>query len=366
MDKVFRIGIDRLSLYNFQIKKMCDGLVFSSSNEEFKQETTHVKDELFSLDTSVRVFKTGEVREFRTLTFNPNKIMYGNNIGNSRSNELRIAIINLKVILESKGIEIDFTEAKINSIEINMNIQADFKDYWEVFLLFFTQKTNSKTTARNTENTKLSEKLKSESFFYKNSSMKIRVYDKTAEVNDPKILSTQITRVEYMFERQTYAYFLKKLGHTNTLDELIKNIQLIDYMFFSYIKKDFLKKSVAYINDNIKRVLEVQYLAFKSSNRLARDTNRKQKRNVYRHLEDYWIFDNSFVVEVVKKHDKKSFYREKKRVKTILKKHNNLEKFNFLVEHFFSTLIAFSVEDEELLQSIKNLDTTKEKGALPK
>lgn len=360
-EKIFRIGIDRLSLYNFKIKKMCDGLVISSSNEEFKQETTHVKDELFSLDTSVRVFNTGEVREFRSLTFNPNKILTGQNIQNSRVDELQSALIELEEILKSKGIEIDFTEAKINSIEINLNIQAEFKDYWEVFLLFFTQKANSKTTARNTENTKLSEKLKSESFFYKNSSMKIRIYDKTAEVNDPNVLSIPITRVEYMFERQTYAYFLKKLGHNNTLDDLIKNIQLLDYMFFSYIKKDFLKKSVAYINDNIKRVLEVQFFAFKNTNKLARETNRKQKRNVYKHLEDYWIFDKKFVKEIVKKHDKRSFARECKRVDLILKKHNNLEKFNYLVEHFFSTLIAFSVEDEELLKSIKDLDILKGK-----
>lgn len=360
-EKIFRIGIDRLSLYNFKIKKMCDGLVISSSNEEFKQETTHIKDELFSLDTSVRVFNTGEVREFRSLTFNPNKILTGQNIQNSRVNELQSALIELEEILKTKGIEIDFTEAKINSIEINLNIQAEFKDYWEVFLLFFTQKTNSKTTARNTENTKLSEKLKSESFFYKNSSMKIRIYDKTAEVNDPNILSIPITRVEYMFERQAYSYFLKKLGHDNTLDNLIKNIQLIDYMFFYYIKKDFLKKSVVYINDNIKRVLEVQYLAFKSANKLARETSRKQKRNVYRHLEDYWIFDKKFVVEIVKRHDRKNYHRESLIVKKTLNKHNNLDKFNFLVEHFFTSLISYNEEDTELLESIKALDRTKEK-----
>lgn len=357
-NKIFRVGIDRLSLYNFKINKMCDGLVINTSNDTFSQESTHVKDELFSLDTSVRIFKNGEVREFKTITFNPNKILHGQNVHNCRE-ELIDALFELEKILNERGIEIDFTEAKINNIEINQNIGIDFKELNEVFLLFFSQKNNSKATFRNTDNIKFMQKLKSESFFYKNTALKIRAYDKTAEVNDLEVLNFPVTRVEYMFERQTYSYFLKKLGQDNTLQTLIGNIELIDYMFIYYLKKDFIKKSVNFLNENLKKTLEVQYMNFKKNNKLARETNRKQKRNVYKFLEEFWIFDYKFVQEIVKKHDRKSFRREKERVERLLKKHNNLEKLINLVDIFFTALIAFSAEDEEIKKSIKSLDYTK-------
>lgn len=356
MDKVFRIGIDRLSLYNFKIIKMCEGIVINSSNDTFTQESTHIKDELFSLDTSMRMYKdSNEVREFRTLTFNPNKLLTGTNINNSRETELVESLNILEKILKDRGIVIDFTEAKINTIEINLNLKIDFRTFEEVFKLLFTNLKKSKATSRVTENTRLINKLEAESFFYKNNSLKIRVYDKTAEINNLEILSTPVTRVEYAFERATYHRFLKNLGQQNTLEALINNIQLIDFMFITYVKKDFIKKSLNYIQNNIKIELERQYIAFRKSNKMARESGKPIQRNVYRYLETFWIFDYAFVIEIIKAHEKKNAKREIQRVKKILSKHINLRKFNFLVENFLSSQLSFSEEDQKMLERLQEL-----------
>lgn len=356
MDKVFRVGIDKLSLYNFKINKMCEGLVVNTSNDTFTQESTHIKDELFSLDTSMRIFKdTKEIREFKTITFNPNKILSNTNIQNSRKEDLQEALLYLEQILLDRGIEIDFSEAKINSIEINLNLKIDFRTYEEVFKLLFTNLKKSKSTSRVTVSTRLSNKLESESFFYKNNSLKIRVYDKTAEIDNSEILSTPITRVEYAFERPTYHRFLKNLGQDNTLSSLIKNIQIIDFMFITYVKKDFIKKSLNYLQNNIKIELERQYIAFRKSNQMARENGMPIQRNVYKYLETFWIFDYAFVIEIIKTHEKKNAKREIQRVKKILIKHKNLRKFNFLVENFLSSQISFSEEDKKMLEKLQDL-----------
>lgn len=344
MDKVFRIGIDKISLYNFEIKKICKGLVVDESNENYTQKTTHVRDEIFSLDSSLRLYENGETKEFNRITFNPNKIITGSNIINSRKEELNLAFESLEEKLGKKGIEIDFKESKIAEIEINLNVNIEFKEYFEVFLLLFTQKKNSKATFNNTNTIKLKEKLKSENFFYVGNSIKIKAYDKTAEIDNKDVLSEPVTRVEYTFDSRSYGYFTKKIGYDNSFFTLLNNIEIIDWIFINYIKKDFIKKSFDFLENRIKKTLESEYIAFKETGKLARLNNKKVPRNVYKYLEEFWIFDYSFVIEIVKKYDKKNKTRETERVKKLLTKHNNLRKFNYIVEIFLSSLISFSEE----------------------
>ena len=105
---------------------------------------------------------------------------------------------------------------------------------------------------------------------------------------------------------------------------------------FKYrIKQDFIKKAFTYIEKNIKPILEREYLAFKKSSALARRTGRKTERNVYKYLEQFLIFDYSFLIEIIEKYDSKHKGREINRLKNKYIQHDNLKKFNHLLELIF-------------------------------
>lgn len=128
---------------------------------------------------------------------------------------------------------------------------------------------------------------------------------------------------------------VEKFGIDNSLESLIKNNQLLEEIFKYRIKQDFIKKAFAYIEKNIKPILEREYLAFKKSSALARRTGRKTERNVYKYLEQFWIFDYSFLIEIIEKYDSKHKGREINRVKDKYIQHDNLKKFNHLLELIF-------------------------------
>lgn len=89
---------------------------------------------------------------------------------------------------------------------------------------------------------------------------------------------------------------------------------MLKILFLERVKKDFLLNSIRYIENEIKPILEREYLSFKSINRLARRTGRREKRNVYRYLEKFWIFDYSFLIELIDKYDIKNRGRETKKI----------------------------------------------------
>lgn len=355
LKKSLRIGIDRISLYNLDIKKISNAFVSEKMYEGSLIENKTVQDELFTIESTTTLYEDGKMKEFTSLTFNPNKILFKHNIFNSRESELNKALELLIRLLKEKDIVIDFSNAKINHIEINKNLPLNFSQYHEVLLLFFTQLNNSKATFRNTENPSLDKKLISESFFFKNSLRKIRVYDKRREIENSLLLDTDLLRFEYMFTRQNYAYWMKKIKEDNNLNTLLKKFEIIDYIFLKQIEDDFIKKSFNYIENNIKRTLEVQYTAFKRSNKFAKENNRATKRNVYKHLEKYWIFDYAFVIDLIKRCDKKHKGREINRVKKLLSKHKNLYKFNHLVEQFLSPQLPNSGDDKNLIRNNREL-----------
>ncbi len=83
--------------------------------------------------------------------------------------------------------------------------------------------------------------------------------------------------------------------------------------------------------------LELSYLQFKKSNKLARATGRPLQRNVYKHLEDNsWIFDCSNLEEIISVHDKPHKTREVKRIKKNYSHLNNKEKLSYLVGKIFN------------------------------
>ena len=335
-ENTFRIGIDKISLYNFQIQT---NKVFKKLVEEKKnilKEKNIISDEFFSIISSYTLFEDNSgIREsyYNNITFNPNILLTGNNICNSSTDDLKKSLEILTNLLKAKDIFIDFSEAKIADIEININIPIDFNEYAEVFLLFFKQMKNPKATSAIVDTERISKSKIEENYFSRlNKNITFKVYSKTREKN----LDVDITRMEYFIETSAYEYSLKKYGKDNYLKTLLDSPEILRDIFLNRIKKDFLLKSISFIENSIKPVLEREYLAFKSANRLARKTGRKEERNVYRYLEKFWIFDYSFLIDLIKEYDP---YHKSRETKIIIKKwshYNNLKKLNYLEDFIFN------------------------------
>ena len=352
-DKVFRVGVDKITLHGFDILQMNEDKIFTQKNKDSVYTKVHIEEELFSLFSSIKVFDTGEMKSFQNISFNPNKLLNGHNIQNSREVELKESINKLELILREQNILIDFSKAKITDIEINKNFDMDFSEYYEVWLLFFSQLEDSKTTFGIRKAKKLEEKLRVESFYKDKGSHKVRAYDKTQEVNNQYLLTRKVGRLEYFFRGSTYAYYMKKLGIDNSLNELIKNINYIDFMFVDFTKKNFLKNVSKFIQSEIKDLSELEYIMFKQRNKLAKATKRKQEYNVYKYLDKFWVFDKAFIIDIIKKHDKKHKSREIKKINKTLSHRENLKKFNFLVENFLSPNFPKSGDTEIIVEMLE-------------
>ncbi|WP_294727683.1 phage/plasmid replication protein [uncultured Fusobacterium sp.] len=333
--KIFRIGIDKISLYNFSIKTNKEFQKLIDNRGNCVKEKTIITDELFSIINSYTLFQEGEELQeniFNKIVFNPNKLLTGDNICNTTPDQLPKVIEKLTKLLKEKGVEIDFSEAKIADIEINLNVPVDFNDYSEVFTLFYKQLKKSKLISEISDSEKISEFRIDESYFSRLSrSVTFKIYSKDRE----KGLNFKVTRLEYYLESLAYKYAMSKYNLDSSLKDLIANPKVIEDIFRERVKKDFIIKSLKYIDNNVKPVLEREYIAFKKANALAKMTGRKEERNVYKYLEKFWIFDYSFLIELIEKHNIKNKGREIKRVLKKYIQHDNLKKLNYLLETIF-------------------------------
>ena len=333
--KIFRIGIDKISLYNFSIKTNKEFQKLIDNRGNCVKEKTIITDELFSIINSYTLFQEGEELQeniFNKIVFNPNKLLTGDNICNTTPDQLPKVIEKLTKLLKEKGVEIDFSEAKIADIEINLNVPVDFNDYSEVFTLFYKQLKKSKLISEISDSEKISEFRIDESYFSRLSrSVTFKIYSKDRE----KGLNFKVTRLEYYLESLAYKYAMSKYNLDSSLKDLIANPKVIEDIFRERVKKDFIIKSLKYIENNVKPVLEREYLAFKKANVLAKMTGRKEERNVYKYLEKFWIFDYSFLIELIGKYDSKHKGREIKRICAKYDHCNNLKKLNYLLELIF-------------------------------
>lgn len=330
-----RIGIDKISIYDYEC----------SINPKLKEvvervngvkEVASIKRELFSMTYNYTLTETDRGLSetcFNKLTFNPNKILRGNNIENSSIQELKEALEKLETLLEKEGIIVDFSNAKIADIEINLNLPINFNEYFEVFLLFAKQHLNyAKGIYSITNAERINEFKYDESLFIplsKNTTFKI--YSKDRESN----LSYHLTRLEYCLETSSYKYQCEKYGADNSLNYLLSSKDFIETLFRERLKKDFIFKMLDYLEKEVKPILESKYKIFKQNNALARQTGRKEARDVYRYLEQYWIFDYTFLIDLVERYNSKNKGREIKRIREKYSKHNNLQKLNFILEIIF-------------------------------
>ncbi|MGB6129145.1 MAG: hypothetical protein WBG30_10370, partial [Psychrilyobacter sp.] len=241
-------------------------------------------------------------------------------------------------LLESKNISIDLTEAKISEIEINMNFELTFEEYKEVFTLLFLKLPK----LRKIGNINLNESYKK--LFLDSTldggwkSHKVRIYDKKREVDDKNILDFDLTRLEWWLSSSTYKYYAtERFNINNTLEALLENSYILDKIFTELCHEKLFKEAYRYLEKELEPNLELSYLQFKKSNRLARATGRSPQRNVYKYLEDNsWIFDYSNLEKIISLHDKPHKTREDKRIKKNYSHLNNKEKLSYLVGKIFN------------------------------
>ncbi|ADO83726.1 hypothetical protein [Ilyobacter polytropus] len=336
LNKIFRIGLDKISIYNFKIKDGSQLLKSEKTTDYYTEESFYLDDEMISLNSSTRFYSDGRTTHFQVLIFNPNKILHSHNIYNADKTDLMNSIIKLIEILRKKGIELDLSDARVRSVEINKNYDIHIKELIEALTLLFISFDNSVKISNGGKNKNFKKIYQDNTFLYSKKTISFQAYCKTSQVNDQKLLDKMITRIELELIGASYRNRMSKHKLDDKLSTLTENYGVIELIFKDYIKNIVYKRAVNYIEENIKPTLESEYLAYKKSNASAAKIGKKQRKGVYRHLaENYWLFDYLFLYEIVDKHEKKNKNREKKTIEKRLSNHNNLEKLNYLMDFIF-------------------------------
>lgn len=336
-EEIFRYGIDKISLFNLKINTCKKWKIQRDENDYRITEKQIISEELFSIISSYSIINNDgvlEERNFNYLTFNPNVILEGNNIRNSTTEDLKIAIEKLKLILKSKGIDVELSEAKIMEIEFNINLPIDFNKNRDVFHLFINQFNDPKFIGRFIKSEKISDTRSDESYFTKlNKTSTFIIYSKDTEAN----YHEKVTRLEYRLGNDTYRYLANIHGYSNSLEDLLNN-KIIPQDFFQYrAKSDFMRKVFSYLDGTLKPLLEREYLNFKEINAFARKHNKKENRDVYKHLTQFNIFDYSYLIELVEKHNVKNKSREIQRILRKYKAYDNLKKMEYIMNFILLT-----------------------------
>jgi hypothetical protein len=331
MSRVSRIGIDKLVLSGIKVETNKKSTI--TEGQGWIEEKFELREELFSIVKSIKLYETGVMVEGSYLRFNPNKIIYGHNILNARAPELREAVKKLVGELNSRGITIELTNAKVSEIEININIEKAFKEYKEVLTLLFTRIPN----LRKIGNFNLNEsyqKLFVDSTLYGGwENHKVIAYDKRKEVNKEWLLDFDLLRIEWWLSSSSYKYYAGKFGRDNTLELLMEDSEILDEIFKELCLKKLFKDGCKYLEEELVPNLERGYIAFRERNKLAVKKGRAIERNVFKHLdENYWIFDYSYLIDLISKHDKRHRGREIERIRKRYIHLNNKDKLSYLMD----------------------------------
>lgn len=331
-DKIFKIGIDKISIYNFNFDiktNKIKGTILE--DEKMKKITITGTDEFFKIISTYYKDNKNKLKEnnYNLITFNPNKILYNNNILNATPRELNQALEKIENELKENEININFENAKIKEIEININIPVDFLEFKDTFRVLLRPLGKWQEINAINQSEKIKESTELESLFAKiNNSIVLRIYDKTkeSEIDNPKI-----SRIEFSIKKEALNYYLEKLGKENNINTLLENKDIIKNIFIERINKLF-KQSLKYI-ENKKKLLKNEYIAFKKTNHLAISHGRKAERGVYNYLEKFDIFDYNILIDIIKETGTPNQWREIQIIKKKYSHLNNIEKLNYLIEY---------------------------------
>ena len=294
-DKVFRIGVDKITLYGFEVITDEKKTIVEEHNKITETYKKSIKE--VTLTSSFIVNEDGYSKQLNEIMFNPNRILFNNNIQNSREKEIENSLIEIKKIWKEQNVSIDFKNAKIKDIEINKNYPVNYKEYFNVAKLFFL-KLNNKQWSTFEEADLEEEMEKKEGFNYeikrgykkkkKRTVFVARLYDKKleAEKKSKVIIDKDVLRIEFFLNVSYVIQNFKSKNLEHTIKNLIENPEIIDESFANQMQNTFLKNIIGILKRR-QQILEREYKYFKNANKLARQAKKTQEYNVYKYLDKY-------------------------------------------------------------------------------
>lgn len=324
-----KIGIDRVVINNFKIHNF-EELERKEVNSAFEYiEKFEARNHLFNLNYSVNLRADNEIYTISNLEINPSKILYNHNIYTADTQELKKALEVIVKILQQKGIDIDLTEAKIKEVEINMTFEQEFKELEEVLLLIGRANYQKALGLYSFNEEDIPARIKTERSLYINSKMPdhrkentgkvIKFYDKTFELlrNHDMDIEEPLTRIEVLLGRDYYRSKINALGFGNSLRELISNNHILEILFKDSLGNEVKTKPSNYLENVLKKNLVYDFLNFKRNEKekaakrieLKKSGKKipeylKEERGVFEYLHrNSWIFDFSYLVEIVRNED---------------------------------------------------------------
>lgn len=336
LEKCLRFGVDKLSIYNFKLS--CHNeLKAVEDNESYLKESLYIREKgLFNLEYSITLMKnSNEVKEYSMLTFNPNKILFGHNIYNSKKAEIDYALDKLLEIFKSKGIELNIENSKLKDIEINLNFSVDYQEYYEVFLLMISQLRNSKYFGEIKNSKKFKDKFLDEGLFNRNTRKAVRIYDKSREVKSKEGINIScLSRFEMTLFRPSINFYCKKNNLINDFSSLTDSF--IEEIFKYYFERDINSNINSFLED-LRKIIESEYIAFKNTQKLARKFKKKEQRKIYEYLKQFWIFDKEQLISIIKEYDKAHFSREREKINKEFNNRDNFYKLYQILEIILTT-----------------------------
>ncbi|MGL5622776.1 hypothetical protein, partial [Cetobacterium sp.] len=182
---IFKIGVDHLVIKNIKIEYPEHLKKLTMTEDGGLQEGITERGDGFTIYSFTKLTKDNELIPFvNTLIFNPNKILDGNNLANSRAGRIFDALVNVKERLEQKDIKLDYDESTVETVEININIHMKFEILKKVLDLIFyvLSKGKSKCTYGDDSTYITKDRRKVESFWFRKNENVFRSYNKTLEL----------------------------------------------------------------------------------------------------------------------------------------------------------------------------------------
>lgn len=361
LSRIEKIGIDRIVINNFNVLNF-DKLEKKQVINNFEySEKIEIKDKKYNLVFSENLTSSGEIYNYSSLEFNPNKIKDNHNLYNSDIKNLEEALNYIIKDLKSKNIEVDLSEAKIKELELNTTVRADFEKLGEVMLLIGKANYKKALGIYSFLNESIPELIKKDRCLYinnrldfkkENNGKVIKLYDKTFELytNQNIFITEKLTRIEVLFGRDFYRLAMEKEGISNNLTDLLES-NLLEKLFFNAITTELITKPIKSLKE-LKRNLNYDFLNFRKTEKLKRTQREKLKklgsnipeylieeRGVFEYLKrNSWIFDYSFLYQIV--NENISSKHKKVFEKQIMKKYleiNNKKLYEDLISKVLKT-----------------------------
>lgn len=344
---LFQMGIDRWFLRNVEIiyPESLKQIRFTKNGDLI--EGFSESQEGFSIHSYSKLTEGNElIPSYSVMIFNPNRILDGHNLYNSREERTIKALEIVKSRLRDKGINLNLQDCIVETAEMNINIPASFGELEKVIDLEFNilSKGKSKLTSGDDPDYVIKNRRVQESYWYKHKSNYYRAYDKTKEFkeNQDVEIEIQITRKEYTPSQYIFHEVFKSENLDLKFSTVLQNFNLIEKMFFAFWEES-LKNCLKYLETKYYDSLEREYLAYKRARkkdieRKKNDPNFKIPRGVYKFLkENFEVFDKQYILKIIESHEKNHPKREMMRAAKEFKESDGLKNIKFMAD-FFSAL----------------------------